>query len=193
MGLKFNGYKVAKEDLWEAVDEIRDLYYEKHGATEAVRELVETFIENPEDFNHDSANVLEKMSEFENVFASRATHREEYKREKLAQLQVYDFDEDSYVFRVIEPGYFFDNVIAEHLGGNHMGDPGLLDPFWYSGTTMEGHGERAKEQVEEVAELQEQRRYFLISVLEVDDMSDVYFQEKREDLAKARKKHRNDD
>lgn len=188
MGLKFNGYRVDKDDFWDAVDKIRDLYYEKHAATEAVRELVETFIENPEDFDHDSAKVMEKMSEFEDAFADRAIgYRDDYKREELVQLQVYDMGDGSYVFRVLEPDYFFDNVIAEHLGG----EPGLLDPFWYSGTTMEGHSDDAKGQVEEVAELQEQKRYFLVPILEVDDMSDVYFQEKREDLAKAGKNHRN--
>lgn len=188
MGLKFNGYRVGKSDFWDAVDEIRDHYYEKYPATEAVRELVETFIENPEDFSHDSAEVMKKMSGLQDAFADRAIgYREEYKREKLVQLQVYDIGE-SYVFRVLEPDYFFDNAVAEHLGGN--GESGMLDPFWYSGTTMEGHSDEAKGQVEEVAELQENGRYFLVPVLEVDDMSKVYFQEKREDLAKAGKKHR---
>ena len=81
--------------------------------------------------------------------------------------------------------------MLEHLSGNHMGDPGLIDPFWYNGTVMKGHSDGAKEQVEEVAGLQENGRYFLVPILEVDDMADVYFQEKREDLAEAGKKHRN--
>jgi hypothetical protein len=191
MGLKFEGYRVGKDDFWDAVDEIRDLYYEKYPATEVVRELVEAFIEKPEDFDYDSAEVMKKMSELQDAFADRAIgYREDYKRERLVQLQVYDMGE-SYVFRVLEPDYFFDNAVAEHLGGNHMGEPGMLDPFWYSGTTMKRHSDGAKAQVEEVAELQENGRYFLVPILEVDDMSDVYFQEKREDLAEAAKKHRN--
>ena len=188
MGLKFNGYRVAKSDLWDAIDEIRDLYYEKYPATEAVRELVEAFIEKPEDFDHDSAEVMKKMSELQDAFADRAIgYRDDYKCEKLVQLQVYDMGE-YYAFRVIEPDYFFDNAVAEHLGGN--GESGMLDQFWYSGTTMEGHSDNAKAQVEEVAELQENGRYFLVPILEVDDMSKVYFQEKREELAKAGKKNR---
>ena len=188
MGLKFNGYRVGKGDFWDAVDEIRDLYYEKYPATEAVRELIETFIENPEDFDYDSAEVMKKMSEFQDAFANRAIgYREDYKREELVQLQVYDMGE-YYAFRVLEPDYFFDNAVAEHLGAN--GESGMLDPFWYSGTMMKGHSEDAKGQVEKVAELQENGRYFLVPILEIDDMADVYFQEKREDLAEAGKKHR---
>ena len=189
MGLKFDGYKVPKEDFWDAVDKIRDLYYEKHAATETVREIIEAFIENPENFDYDSTKVMEEMSETEKFFADRAAgHREDFKRENLVQLQVYDLG-DSFVFRVVEPGYFFGNVIAEHLGGNHMGEPGLLDPFWYNGTVMKGHSDGAKEQVEEVAKLQEQKRYFLVPVLEVGDISDVYFKEKAEDLHEAKKNH----
>lgn len=194
MGLKFHGYQVDKSDFWEAVDEIRDVYFDEYPATEAIRELIDTFIENPEDFDHDSTNLLEKMSEFEDVFADRAIgYREDYKREKLVQLQVYDLGEDSYVFRVIEPDYFFDNAVAEQLGGNHQGEPGPLEPFWYSGTTMEGEVPSGdpKEAVEEIADLQEKKRYFLVPILEVDDLSDVYYYEKREDLVEAGKKHRN--
>jgi hypothetical protein len=189
MSLVYYGCKVNKDDFWNVVEDIRETYRENHLAMKEARNTVDHFIENPDDFDHDSTNVISEIREIAKEEADHATEGKDFSSKDLVRLQVYDLG-DYWTFRILEPGYFFFNEIASEVGV-HDDDVEEIEDLSYDGRTdVTEKEEENLPDVERVVEMQRKNEYFLVPALSTDDIRDVYFEEKAKEVHEAGKRHR---
>ena len=162
MSLVYHGYRVNKDEFWDVVDEIREVYIDEHFSMEPVHQLCESIEEG------DVEGSMHKLSDLIDAAVEYMRGIKEYESEiNLVRLQIYDINDNEYTFRVLEPGFFFSNVVYEEIDA--------LERLHYDGRTDITDEEReVKPLVDKVVDLQEANRYMLVPVLSSGDLFDVY-------------------
>jgi hypothetical protein len=169
MSLVYHGYRVDKEDLWDAVEQIREIYRNEHPSVNIINEAIDNL-------DPDTEDVYDTMSELVDVFVDRHSEGMEtdFFFRDFIRLQVYDLG-DELTFRVLEPGYFFGNEVSNRID--------QIERLYYDGRSDITEEEKStKPLVDRVVELQEQDRYMTIPVLSYDDLNDIWMFDRREDI-----------
>ena len=157
MSTQFYGYRIARDSFWEAVDKIRDFYYEEsvlmslardtYAKTEAVRRRADL----------SDKEKLEKIVALRNAFEAEATE------ELTVQLQAFEEPgSDNFIFRVLERGHLFANSFEKQDWG--------VEPFFYDNRSDVSAEEKERHPlVNHFDACITTRRYFLVPVIEVID------------------------
>ena len=155
MSTRLYTFRVERDRFWGVVDQVRDYYYREGALMRLAAEM-----KGRTDSEHDEEKRI-KMS-IEALDAFRDGNRQT--EDLTVQLQVFEEDAEHYIFRVLELGYTFLN--------NFESQGWEVEPVFYDdGSDLSDEEEALRPLVSRIEAMIENRRYLVVSVVELNDAS----------------------
>lgn len=167
MSTVFYGYRVPKKNIWKMLKKVKELYlYDSRSFRCLDDETYKNYLAAQKSDDPEKLKSYIRLREFWQV-----------------NIQLFDISNSEYIFRVLEHGYYFENVIHTKL--NRLG----VKSFFLDTRVGEGSSpiKKTRKLVDEIDLMIREGEYFIYPVVDDNSLQEASFNRYMETLRKETK------